>query len=165
MKIILIGFMGAGKSSVGLLLAKKLGMEFIETDKLIEEWAGKSIDKIFKEDGEIEFRDLEIKTAEDLQEVDNAVISCGGGAVLNKIIIDYLKQKGVIIYLDTSYDEIKKRITSNKSRPLFQDKEKAKELYDFRKGLYERYADKVVKTDGKTAGEIAEEIFEKLKIS
>lgn len=158
MNIILIGFMGTGKSSVAPVLADKLNMEYIEMDKLIEKKAGKSIEKIFKDSGENVFRGYEISVAKDLGDINNAVVSCGGGVVLNKIIIDYLKKNGILVGLFADFQTIRRRVENDLQRPLFKDLAKAEELYNLRKSLYEFYADKRVSTVDKSVEEVAGEI-------
>ncbi len=115
--IALIGFMGTGKTTIGRLLAKKLQKEFIETDDLIENRARKTIPRIFKEDGESKFRELETEAIREAAEVEGSVISCGGGAVLNKINVDRLREKAAIILLEASPEEVFRR-TSGGERPL-----------------------------------------------
>ena len=90
--IALIGFMGVGKTVVGQLLAKKLARKFLELDLLIEQKAGKPIPEIFRQDGEITFRELEIAAAKEVASEKDVVIACGGGIVLNKINIDRLRE-------------------------------------------------------------------------
>ncbi|MFX0102807.1 MAG: shikimate kinase, partial [Candidatus Hodarchaeota archaeon] len=97
--ICLVGFMGTGKTSVGRLVAEKTGKQFIETDAMIVEMAGKSIPEIFTEDGEIVFREWEIKAIKKAAGMSNCVFSVGGGVVLNNINILYLRQSSVIICL------------------------------------------------------------------
>jgi shikimate kinase len=97
--IALIGFMGTGKTAVGRLLAEKLNKKFLEQDSLIEQKAGKSIPEIFRQNGEISFRELEIAATKEIAREQNAVIACGGGVVLNKINIDRLKESSVVVYL------------------------------------------------------------------
>ena len=165
MNIVLIGFMGTGKSSVAPLVADKLNMEYIEMDKLIEKKAGKSIEKIFSDDGEIAFREFEVAVARDLRNINNAVVSCGGGVVMNKIIIDYLKINGVVVGMFADFETIFKRVAGDMPRPLFKDRKVAEKLYNFRKPLYELYADKRVNTDDKSVEEVAGEIVEVIKSS
>lgn len=165
MNIVLIGFMGTGKSSVAPVLAAKLNMKYIGMDKLIEKKAGKSIEKIFRDDGEHAFREYEIAVAKDLRNASNAVISCGGGVVMNKIIIDYLKANGIMVGMFADFETIFKRVESDLPRPLFKDRKVAEKLYNFRKPLYELYADKKVNTDNKSVEEVAEEIIEVIKSS
>ena len=162
MNIVLIGFMGTGKSSIAPLLANKLKMESIEMDDLIEKKAGKNIETIFKENGEPAFREYEIAVAKDIKDIDNKVISTGGGVILNKIILDYLKTNAKIVGLFASFPTILDRISTNIPRPLFQDKDEAKKLYDFRKPLYESFADIKVNTDNKSIAELSQEIADKI---
>lgn len=163
MKIILIGFMGAGKTTVAQALSKKLKIKLIEMDDLIlKKSKRKSINEIFTMDGERRFRELEIETAKKLINKDNVVISTGGGVVINKIILDYLKENGKVIFLKTSFFEILKRLKHASDRPLFKDKKLAKKLFNFRQKLYEEYADLIVKTDKKSVKEVTNEIIENI---
>jgi len=158
MKIVLIGFMGSGKTTVGKLLAEKLSMEHVDMDDLLVEKSGRpSINDIFTKDGELTFRELEIAVAKGLKDRQNIVLSTGGGVVMNKIILDYLGYNGTIIFLKTSYEESDSRADKS-TRPLFKDAVKARELYNFRLPLYERYAGVTVDTDKKTAEMVADEI-------
>ncbi len=144
--IALIGFMGTGKTTIGKTLAKKLGKTFVEVDALIEQKAGKSIADIFKDDGEIAFRQLEIDVTKEIAEKDNQVIACGGGIVLNRINIDRLKKNAVIVLLTVSFDVIEKRVSAgSRIRPLLEgspDRSKTiRELMEFRQPFYDRAAD------------------------
>ena len=156
--------MGSGKTTVANILAKKLNLEVIEMDDLIVKQAGKSINQIFEDDGEGRFRELELQTSKDLRRKHNVVISTGGGVVMNKINIDYLKENGKIIFLKTSFLEIEKRIKNNNTRPLFRNKKIAKKLFIFRQKLYEEYADLIVDTDFKSIKEVATSLIKKLDI-
>lgn len=158
MSIVLIGFMGTGKSSVAPVLAYKLKMEYIEMDKLIEKKAGKSIDEIFKNGGEIVFREYEADIARSLRDKKNAVISCGGGVVMNKMIMDCLKSNGIVVGMFADFETILKRIEGDLPRPLFKNRKAAEKLYNLRRPLYELYADKKVDTDNKSVEDVAEEI-------
>ncbi len=91
MKIILIGFMTSGKTTVARLIAEQLSLAVLETDEIIQQIAGKSIEAIFEESGETSFREYEITAAKTIRGKNNVVISTGGGVVMNKIILDYLK--------------------------------------------------------------------------
>jgi len=160
MNLILIGFMGAGKSSVGEKLAEKLGMYFIEMDDLILELsARKTINEIFQKEGELSFRQMEVTISEDLDLTDNAVIATGGGIVLNKINLDFLKKNGIVVFLDTSFEIIEKRLSNDNTRPLFKDKNNTINLYELRLPLYKYYADILVKTDNKSIEEVVNEII------
>lgn len=161
--IILIGFMGSGKSTVAALLSKKLRVNCIETDKeVLARSHRKSIGEIFAKDGEMWFRELELEVASHLGDKKDVVISTGGGMVVNKICIDHLKQNGVVIYLETSFEVIAKRLKGDDTRPLFSDVNKAKKLFQFRKHLYEEYADIRINTDKLTAEEITNSIMNKI---
>lgn len=147
MKIILIGFMGAGKSFFAKRLANRLGLENIKMDELVLKKSGrKTVKEIFEKDGEMKFREFEIEVARELQGKDDVVIDTGGGVVQNKIILDYLRKDGIVVFLDSSLEIIKKRLGGDKTRPLLKDKEKFRQLYESRMPLYQRYADVVVDT-------------------
>lgn len=159
MNIVLCGFMGSGKTTVGLELAKIMGRKFIDTDDMIEREQGVAIKAIFTVHGEDYFRDLEFACCKKISAMKNCVVSTGGGALTFKRNVDALKQGGKIVFLDADFDVICQRIGNTKTRPLFQDKEKARALYDERRPKYLSAADYVV--DGnmsarKTAMEIAE---------
>ena len=143
--IALIGFMGAGKTAVGRVLAEKLDKKLVELDNLVEIKAGKSIARIFKEDGEIAFRQLEIEVTREVATGKNQVIACGGGVVLNKINIDRLKKEAVVVYLTASPEVIQERVSTDREvRPLLKTSNKAltiQELLEFRQPFYERAAD------------------------
>jgi shikimate kinase len=165
--IALIGFMGTGKTAVGRALAARLGKEFIELDALIEQKAGKSIAEIFRQDGEIGFRVLEIEAARGVADWKNAVIACGGGIVLNKINIDRLKKECIMVYLTASPGIILKRTSADKNeRPLLASADRAaqiRKLLRFRRPFYERAADFKIDTSKLKTDVVAEKIVEKLK--
>lgn len=160
MNIILCGFMGSGKTVVGGELAKIMGRKFIDTDEYIEAQQGVAIKAIFAVHGEDYFRELEHQACKELAEKSkNCIISTGGGAMTFKRNVDAVRQSGKIVFLDADFDVICDRIGNSNNRPLFQDKEKAKALYDERKAKYLDAADYVI--DGnmsamKTALEIAQ---------
>jgi shikimate kinase len=161
MNIVLIGFMGTGKSSVAPILADKLKMKYLDMDELIANKAGKNIETIFKENGEVVFREFEIAVAKNIRNIDNTVISTGGGIILNKINLDYLKENSKIVGLFASLTTILERINTKIRRPLFQDKEEAKIFYNFRKPLYEYYSEIKINTDNKTITDVSQEIADK----
>jgi shikimate kinase len=165
--IALIGFMGTGKTAVGRLLAKKLDKEFIELDELIEKKAGKSIPEIFRRDGEIGFRELEIAAVKEIAGKRNAVIACGGGIVLNTINIFRLKKECVIVCLTASPAVILKRISGDKEgRPLLAvaDRERQiKELMKYRQPFYERSAEITINTSRMSADSVVGKIIETLE--
>lgn len=165
--ITLIGFMGTGKTAVGQALAKKLGRKFTELDLLIEQKAGKSIPEIFRQDGEIAFREFEIEVTKEVAGERDSVFACGGGIVLNKINIDRLRESSVIVYLTASSEAILKRISKEEGqRPLLNISDKGakiEELIKFRKPFYERAADIKINTSKLDIDSIAERIIKKLK--
>ena len=141
--------MGAGKTVVGRELAKLMGFKFIDTDDMIEKEQGIAIKAIFAARGEDYFRTLEREICKKLSSTSNCVISTGGGTLTFKENADELKKSGSVVFLDASFEAIYERIGNNTTRPLFQDAEKARELYNERKSLYTEAADYVV--DGDTS--------------
>lgn len=160
MNIILCGFMGSGKTVVGSELAKIMGRKFVDTDELIEEEQGVAIKAIFATHGEDYFRELEFEMCKKIgAECKNCIVSTGGGAMTFERNVEAIKNGGKIVFLDADFDTICERIGNSNNRPLFQDKEKAKALYDERKSKYLKASDYVI--DGnmsarKTALEIAQ---------
>jgi shikimate kinase len=165
--VALIGFMGTGKTAVGDVLAKKLNKKLVELDSLIEQRAKKSIASIFKEDGEIAFRQLEIEVTKEVASNKNQVIACGGGVVLNKINIDRLKEEAVVVYLMASPEVIEARVSADGGvRPLLDKSDKAltiRELLEFRQPFYERAADIKIDTSKLGIEATAELIIARLK--
>ncbi|GIW63340.1 MAG: shikimate kinase [Patescibacteria group bacterium] len=158
--ISLIGFMGSGKTTIAKLLSKRLNKKIIEMDQLVlDKTSYNDINEIFTKKGELYFRELEIKTAKSIKDLKNKVISTGGGVVMNKIIIDYLKQNSLIFYLKTKFNTIKTRLIKDTSRPLFKDIKTAKQLFKLRTPLYEYYSDYQITTDNKTPNQITNEII------
>ena len=157
--IVLCGFMGSGKTVVGRELAKIMGAKFVDTDKLIEKEQGIAIKAIFATHGEDYFRDLEYEMCKKVAQMKGAVVSTGGGAMTFARNVEAIKQGSKVVFLDASFDVICDRIGNSTTRPLFQDREKAKRLYDERKDKYLAAADYVVNGDmgaRKTALEIAD---------
>jgi shikimate kinase / 3-dehydroquinate synthase len=162
MNIVLIGFMGTGKSEVGQKIAQVLGWQFIDTDALIEKRAMRSIPDIFKRYGESHFRGLERMVIRETAGLQDAVISTGGGAVINPENIKDLRKNGVLICLDASPKEIKSRVTDSE-RPLLKGKnqyQRIKHLLKVRKPYYEQ-SDATVKTTGRNIHSVVEEILQK----
>ena len=164
--IILIGFMGSGKSSVGEALAKSLNYKFLDSDKLIEEKAGSTISQIFEQYGEEYFRNMETKTLQDMQsKLDNTVLSTGGGMPLREENSKLLRQLGLVVYLQASTDTVIKRLKNDKSRPLLRGDDlvgKVDKLLAARNPVYEKTAHKIIVTDNKTINQIVADIIEEL---
>jgi len=169
--IALIGFMATGKTSVGKALVKKLGDDynFIETDEIIIKETGKSIPKIFEEEGEQKFREYETLACLKASKLKRTVISCGGGVVLNKINIDNLKENCFIVLLKATPEEIYKRIMKDgkESRPVIntQDpKTEIEKVLNFRNPFYEAAAEIIIDTTNKKINNIVREIIIKTQI-
>lgn len=145
--IILCGFMGCGKTVVGKELAKIMGRKFIDTDDMIEKEQGMAIKAIFTARGEDYFRDLEYEVCRKAADERNCIISTGGGALTFDRNVEALKKGGKVVFLDASFDIICQRIGTSHNRPLFEDREKARQLYDERKEKYLSAADYVIDGD------------------
>jgi len=162
--IVLIGMMGSGKSTIGTMIAEELGYKFIDTDDLIETKAKKAIPKIFEAHGESYFRELECKAVSEVSHETKAVISTGGGVVLNKENIQNLKKNGLVILLNGDADTLYKRLHNNsEDRPLLNDddlKMKITDILEKRKDLYFSSCDKVVEIASKDPKSIVSEIIE-----
>ena len=165
--IVLIGYMGCGKTTVGKALAEKLDYDFIDTDALIEEKEGRSISDIFAVEGESAFRDMETELLKELavSNPSGAVISCGGGIVLRKENHELLKKLGRVIYLKASAETTFERVKGETSRPLLTSQDEAalrakiEDMLKIRGGYYETAADETFITDGKSVDEITKEIL------
>ena len=161
----LIGMMGSGKSSVGKLLANKLQFSIIDIDKEIEKDEKLSIKEIFEKKGENYFREIESKYL--LRKRNSAVVSCGGGIVLNKKNREFLRTSGYTIYLKSSIPTLEKRLLNKNSRPLLNNdnlKETLINVYNKRKTLYTSTAITTIITDRRSVKEVCELIIKKLKI-
>lgn len=137
--IVLTGFMGTGKSTVGKLVAKKMGRRFIDTDKEIEKRENKSIAEIFEKEGEEYFRNVESNVIAEISNLSGCVIATGGGVVLNKKNIDNLRRNGIIVNLSAGIREIAGRTQNKKGRPLIDNKsiKQIKDMMESRKKFYE----------------------------
>ncbi|MGQ3683616.1 MAG: shikimate kinase [Candidatus Loosdrechtia sp.] len=153
MNIILIGFRGTGKTTLGKILAQRLGREFIDADEYLEQKEKKTIKDIFTEGGEKLFRELEGKVIGELCLLDNKVIATGGGVVMREENVTNLKRNGILILLEADADTIYKRIYANAQtqqvRPNLTNLDgyqEIKYLLEYRKFLYDRIADFVINT-------------------
>ncbi|MFH1390437.1 MAG: shikimate kinase [Candidatus Margulisiibacteriota bacterium] len=167
MNIILIGFMGSGKSSVGKALAKRLNIEFLDTDELIEGVEGKKISRIFKEEGEDHFRALETDTLKTLKSYKGFVLSAGGGIVLRQENIDLLKEIGKVVLLTAEPDKIHERVGRETHRPLLNVSDPRAEiarLLEKRRPSYQAAADLTIDTTTLSVTEVAEKIIKELKL-
>ncbi|SCY11462.1 chorismate mutase [Alkaliphilus peptidifermentans] len=163
--IVLIGFMGSGKTTVGRELSIHMEMPFIDIDQLIEEEEKVTISEIFQVQGEDYFRRLESRMVKKISERKNSIISCGGGVILNQANIVELKTNGIIILLDAKEETIYNRIKLDSNRPLLKNSMDIKTIENImlqRKEKYRESADIIINTDNKPVDEICKEIIEKL---
>ncbi len=159
--IVLIGFMGSGKSMVARRLAKILKRDVVSLDELIEAKEGRPIKRIFEESGEAYFRDREKEVVTEVAGKESLVIDCGGGVVLNPQNLAKLKANGILILLSATTETIYKRVKDKASRPLLNVKDpktRINELLKERNPLYAQ-ADYTVTTDNKTVEETCREII------
>ncbi|MDQ3619514.1 MAG: 3-dehydroquinate synthase [Actinomycetota bacterium] len=162
--IVLVGFMGAGKSTTGRLLAERLGLPFVDTDALIESQQGASIPKLFAREGELGFRRIESRTVTRVLEGPEAVVALGGGAVTDPATCSALEWAKVV-YLDVSFGEALSRLQRDGAdRPMLTLHD-PKALYDDRAGVYGRIADITLAADGRRPDDIAGDIATALGVS
>ncbi|HDP88948.1 MAG TPA: shikimate kinase AroK [Thioalkalivibrio sp.] len=164
--IILVGPMGAGKSTIGRRLATLLDREFVDSDKEIETRTGVDIPTIFEFEQESGFRDREAAVIEDLTMQDGIVLATGGGAVLRPENRRRMKARGFVIYLRTSVDEQLRRTAHDRNRPLLQTpnpRARLEALLAERDPLYTEIADLVVDTDRGHARALAQRIVKRLR--
>jgi len=162
--IFLIGFMGAGKTSVGRALAKKLGLDFRDLDEVIGKGLGMTIPDIFSRFGEEFFRNEESKGLRSVAQAENQVIATGGGVILREENWEAMKDDGITIYLKASAEVLWNRVKSNLSRPLLQVEDPFERLQDLiskRVSLYER-ADLIVNTENIPPADVVEKIIREL---
>lgn len=161
--VIFIGMPAVGKSTVGVVVAKRLGYEFVDTDLLIQKQEKKLLREIIEEKGIEGFWQIENQVNRDL-EVENAVISPGGSVVYCEEAMQHFKEIGTIIYLHAGFETIKKRIGNPKKRGVtLKEGQTIRELYDERVTLFEKYADITVSEDGKDLEETIEAVLEILE--
>jgi shikimate kinase len=164
--IFLIGPMGAGKTTMGRQLAKKLHLDFIDSDHAIEEHTGADIALIFDKEGEDGFRQREQAMIDALTRQNNVVLATGGGAVLNASNRKHLKCRGTVIYLHSSVQHLIARIRHDKQRPLLQTADPVatlRELMKIREPLYRETADIVIDTGNKSIHSVVKLILDRLQ--
>jgi shikimate kinase len=165
-RILLIGPPGAGKSTVGVALAKELKMHFVDTDQVIEKETGKSITDIFVVDGEAHFRALEVETLKNVLSIETSVISLGGGAPISEEAQQVIKNsESHIVFLDVSLATAAPRVGFNRDRPLLLGNPRAQwqALSDKRRPIYEMLADDCIKVDDMSVDQVVAKIKEMLK--
>jgi shikimate kinase len=163
MNVVLIGYRGTGKSTVGKLVAARLGRVLVSTDAEVVKLAGQSIPELVEKNGWEYFRDLETKICQDLAGRDEIVIDTGGGAILRPLNVEGLKRTGKLFWLTASVETIAKRIESDTQRPsLTGTKSFVDEIQDVlreRTPKYQAAADYVIETEGKSLAQVADEIL------
>ncbi len=160
--IVLVGFMGSGKTTVGKLIAEKTGMSLLDMDTIIEERAGKTINEIFADEGEPYFRSLERALVQELSETEGHVISTGGGIVLNPDNIADFERTGLVVCLLVDADTVLERVRHDTTRPLLAgDKEiQIRQLLEARKALYESITHRIDTSGRPSPLPTAEEIID-----
>ena len=164
--IVLCGFMGSGKTSVGSRLAQTTGRTFVDMDRYIEQKEGMTVPEIFSARGEAAFRTMEREAAKELSLQSGLIIATGGGALMNPENTAALKESGVIVLLDASAEAIRRRLSGDRSRPLLSgpDREETfRRLYSERTGAYRAAADLIVEADG-CINDVAEKVRKAVKI-
>ena len=160
--IVLIGFMGCGKSTVGRKLADALSYNFMDTDTVIEETYGKTISRMFEEDGEAFFRDAETELLKKLEkEADGVVLATGGGMPMREENVSLLNKIGTVVFLFAEIETILSRLQKDTGRPLADGEDREKKLrplYEKRLPVYQEAADLVLNTEGKSFYGIIAEI-------
>lgn len=164
--VFLVGPMGAGKTTIGRLLAKQLGREFVDSDWYIESQTGADIPWIFAKEGEDGFRERETRAIDELTQRCNIVLATGGGAVTRAENRDYLQQRGIVVYLNAPVDVQMTRTAKDKSRPLLQRPNPRKilqDLYNIRDPLYRQIAHIIMPTGHTYPRHMVNQLLKKLQ--
>lgn len=164
--IVVIGFMGAGKSTISDYLKNAFAMDVVEMDQVIAAEQGMSISEIFETYGEEYFRNLETQLLIDMQAKQNVIISCGGGVAMRERNVVEMKKNGKVVLLKANPETILDRVKDSDERPLLNGNKNVDfigKLMEARREKYEAAADIVVETDGKSVLEICEEMIQKLR--
>ena len=164
--IFLIGFMGAGKSTISDYLKNALAMDVVEMDQCIVERQGMSISDIFETYGKEYFRELETNLLIEMQSRSNVVVSCGGGVPMRERNVAEMKKNGRVVLLTAKPETILERVKDNHDRPLLENNKNVSfiaDLLEKRRAKYEAAADIVIQTDGKSELEICEELIHRLR--
>ncbi|WP_110186560.1 shikimate kinase AroK [Pokkaliibacter plantistimulans] len=164
--LVLVGPMGAGKTTIGRLLSQTLSLEFVDSDREIEERAGANIPWIFDVEGEEGFRRREEQVIEDLVQRPGMVLATGGGAVIRDSNRNVLKQRGFVVYLHTTVAQQLERTAKDKNRPLLQTEDPSavlSRLFALRDPLYREVASLIINTDKRSPRAVVNEIVRKLK--
>ena len=164
--IILVGPMGAGKTTIGKQLAQQLGREFYDSDRVIEEHTGADIPLIFELEGEKGFRKREKNILLELTQKEDIILATGGGAVLDPANRKQLRKNGFVIYLNAPLAQLINRTAKDKNRPLLQTADpgkKMQEILEVRDPLYREVADVIVETDGSPVRNVVKKLMTLVK--
>jgi shikimate kinase len=167
MRVFLVGPMGSGKSAVGRQLARRLGLDFLDSDEEIEARTGVDIPYIFEREGEAGFRHREAEILDDLTQRDNVLIATGGGAVLDPASRARLRERGRVVYLRTSVEQQLARTRRSDTRPLLNNPDPRgtlARLFALRAPLYAEVAEITVDTDGRKVKSVVEQICRQLGV-
>jgi shikimate kinase len=167
LNVILIGFMGCGKTTVGQLLARQLGFQFIDTDQLIVKKARRNIPLLFEQEGETGFRAIESSILDDLATTDRAVIATGGGTITVADNLPKLRRLGLVIWLNPPEEVLFQRIMRNQDRPLVRTENPRQTVHDLlaaRRPLYTKAADLDVDVSDVTPDEAAYGLAESVRV-
>ena len=165
--LVLVGMMGAGKSTMGRVLAKHTGRRFVDSDVEIQNRTGVTIPHIFDVEGEGGFRQRESSVIEEILEANNIVLATGGGAILAEYNRTLLQSSGIVIYLQANVNELWQRTRHDKNRPLLQTENphaKLTELFEQRDPLYRQIADVVIQTGKQSVHTLMLQLVDKLEI-
>lgn len=164
--IFLIGFMGAGKSTVAKCLEEQYGRSAVEMDQRIEEQEKRTISRIFEEDGEAYFRERETQLLEELEGQTGLVVSCGGGVPLRACNVNIMRRSGWVIFLTATPETIYERVKNSHHRPLLENHMNLPfiaAMLEKRRERYEAAADYLISTDERSAEEICREILQRIE--
>lgn len=156
--VYLIGFMGAGKSTVARRLSRLCGLTSIDVDAYIERVAGKTISQLFQEEGEAGFRQRETQALKEIAAMEPMIVSCGGGVVTTPENLNIMKESGTVIHLSVTAEQAAARISDTSTRPLFQDMAAARARLEERLPVYEDAADITIETGGRNVGAITHDV-------
>lgn len=164
----LIGLPGSGKSTVGRQLARRLQLPFVDSDHVIEQRLGCPIRQYFEREGEASFRDVEADTLDDLTRAERGVLSTGGGAVLREVNRRHLRERGRVIYLKSSPDELFRRLRHDRNRPLLQVADplaRMRDLHAIRDPLYRETAHFTIETGRPSVATLVNMIVMQLELA
>lgn len=166
--ICLVGLPGSGKTTVGRQLARRLGLPFVDSDPVIEQRIGCSIREYFEREGEEAFRDVEQQVIDDLTQTHAGVLSTGGGAVLRPLNRQHLRERGQVVYLRSTPEEVFRRVRHDQNRPLLQvgnPLNRLQDLFAMRDPLYREAAHFVIETGRPSVATLVNMIMMQLELA